>query len=160
MSDQPGGSSGDHRQEDALLAALRSAASRVDPVPPRVLEAAYDALTWRRIDAELAALVEDSAEVGAVAGVRGGASPRLLTFEADAAGVEVEVHESADARRVVGQVVPPRAATIEIRHASGTTEPMGVDELGRFVAEVPRGPVSVRVLLDDGRAVDTEWTAI
>ena len=47
--------------EDAqLLDELRRAASRFDPPPPAVVEAARSSFTWRTIDAELAALVFDS----------------------------------------------------------------------------------------------------
>lgn len=160
MTDPPDSGSA---QDDELLEALREAVSAGDAVPPAVLEAARAALGWRRLDAELAELVEDSATgERELAGVRGGTGPRLLTFEGAGASieVEVEVHESGTARRLVSQVVPAQPVTVEIRHASGITLQLGSDDLGRFAAEVARGPVSLHLLLPDGRAVDTEWVAI
>jgi hypothetical protein len=135
--------------EDELLDELRSIAARVDPTPEFVLSAAKAAYTWRTIDDELAELAEltfDSAveEQGAGA-VRGGDGPRALTFETPEVTIELEVTTSGEARSIVGQVVPPEAGRVEIRHAGGVAE-AEVDDLGRFsVKRVERGPVSIRL---------------
>ena len=71
------------------------------------------AFTWRTVDSELAELVADSAtDELALSGVRSDAGPRLLTFEVSQLelAVEVQVTESAGARRLLGQVVPPQQA--------------------------------------------------
>jgi hypothetical protein len=142
----------DRKQEesdDELLDELRGIAARVDPTPEFVLSAAKAAYTWRTIDDELAELAEltfDSAleEQGAGA-VRGGEGPRMLTFETPEVTIELEVTATGDTRSVVGQIVPPEAGRVELRHAGGVAE-AEVDELGRFSLErVERGPVSVRL---------------
>jgi hypothetical protein len=140
----------DRTQDDAddeLLDELRAIAARVDPTPEFVISAAKAAYTWRTIDDELAELAEltfDSMleQTGAVRGEEG---PRMLTFETPEVTIEVEVTASGSARSIVGQVVPPEAGRVEIRHAGGTAE-ADVDELGRFSVErVERGPVSIRL---------------
>src|SRR2546425_157833 len=97
----------DETARDApLLAELRLASAAREPVPPRVLEAARAAYTWRLIDAELAELIADSALEAQVAGVRGGVRgeqmPRLVTFEvAGGTTLELEATPADRALRLV-----------------------------------------------------------
>ncbi|HLN05699.1 MAG TPA: hypothetical protein VK217_05445, partial [Acidimicrobiales bacterium] len=113
------------------------------------------------IDDELAALVYDSMiDDDLLASVRsGGQSIRQLTFAARDLVLEMEV---SDARRVVGQVVPPQAAIVELRHRGGTT-PVTTDELGCFhVPALPDGPVSFRCRPSraDANSVATSWITL
>jgi hypothetical protein len=132
-------------EDERLLLELRAIVNHGDPVPRAVIDAAIASFTWRTIEAELARIVFDSAvdqEVLAV--VRGGAEPRLLTFEAPGLSVEVEVAPVGPRRRLVGQLIPPQPARIEVRHADGTLT-VTADRLGRFhAAEVSAGLVSLR----------------
>lgn len=146
-----------------VLALLGAAAAEADPVPEAVREAARAALGWRTLDADLAALVEDSAQDAhlALTGVRGD-GPRLLTFEADDTAVVVEVTATGTARRLLGQLVEPRSADIEVRHPGGTTT-ISADELGRFTAAgIPAGPVSIvcRFGPPSRRVVATTWVTL
>jgi len=146
-----------------LLATLRSVVQRVDPVPAEVEEAARASYTWRTVDAELAELSYDSLlDDDRLAGVRGDGTARTLTFEGSAFSVEVEVSEDGDGRRLLGQIVPPSAATIEIRHSGGVLR-VGADEVGRFSAGgVAAGPMSLRCQVEgaDGPTLDTTWTTV
>jgi hypothetical protein len=146
--------------DEALLEELRDAAHRFDPPPPAVLEAARASLTWRTIDAELAALEFDSAVDQAAAAVRSGEGPRLLTFSAPGLNIEVEVSPLGPRRQLVGQLVPAQAARIDVRHAGGVTT-VQADQLGRFgVDAVSAGPVSLRCHLatvPPSPPVVTEW---
>lgn len=146
--------------DEALLEELRAAAHRFDPPPPAVLEAARASLTWRTIDAELAALEFDSAVDQAAAAVRSGEGPRLLTFSAPGLNIEVEVSPLGPRRQLVGQLVPAQAARIDVRHAGGVTT-VQADQLGRFgVDAVSAGPVSLRCHLatvPPSPPVVTEW---
>jgi hypothetical protein len=141
---------------------LREIAARVDPVPAHLLLAAEAAFAWRTVDAELAGLVFDSLTTAGsgsraaeeLAPVRGG-GPRMLTFQTPGLTVELEVTRVGGAHRLLGQLLPPGAAHVEIRHPDGVfhTE---ADELGRFAAEqVTAGPISIRCL-----GVVTDWVAI
>jgi hypothetical protein len=147
-------------EDEALLQELRGAARRFDPPPASVLDAARASLTWRTIDAELAALEFDSAVDLAATAVRSGEGPRLLTFAAPGLNIEVEVSPVGPRRQLVGQLVPAQAARIDVRHAGGVTT-VRADQLGRFDADaISAGPVSLRCHLGDAPSsppVVTEW---
>lgn len=146
---------------DSLLSELRAAATRLDPVPEESVLAARSALAWRTMDAELAELSADSAVADEpLAGVRGGNSPRLLSFDATLMSVELEVTAIGRTRRLLGQLLPPQAGHLEVHHEKGTIT-VAADELGRFRADglVP-GPTRVRwwgAGEASGSPVDTEW---
>jgi len=131
---------------DAREAAFRRLHQLVrdrDAVPEDVFVSANSSFDLRSIDDELAALVYDSIiDDALLAGVRSsGPSTRQLTFAASGLVVEIEV---SDAGRLVGQIVPPQAAEVELRHRAGTT-PVPTDDLGCFsVPVLPDGPVSFR----------------
>ncbi|SRR6266516_1957949 len=146
MSDeQHHGAPAASEEDERLLLELRAVVNHADPVPRAVIDAAIASFTWRTIDAELARIVFDSAvDHEALAVVRGGAEPRLLTFEAPGLSVDVEVAPAGPRRRMVGQLIPPQRARIEVRHADGTLT-VDADQLGRFhAAEVSAGLVSLR----------------
>ncbi|MGH3665743.1 MAG: hypothetical protein ACRDU8_06600 [Egibacteraceae bacterium] len=150
--------------DEVLLAQLRAAANRHDPVPEAVLEASRAALAWRAVDAELAELTYDSlTDDRLLAGVRGDDGPRTLVFESEAVTVEVEVHPLSDhpGARLVGQLSPPQPAVLEVRHAAGV-EPVVADDIGRFsVPRVAPGPVSLRCRLHrSGAVIQTAWTPL
>ena len=148
----------DHRSDDQLMAELVAAIEAGDPVPAAVTAAAKASYTWRTVDAELAELVFDSASEE-LAGVRGGEeSTRQVTFRAP--GVEIEVAVlSEGARRIIGQLVPPQQAEIELRYGSDART-VRSDHLGRFTFhDVPVGPISLRCTFgdDDAQVVQTDW---
>lgn len=154
---------GDDERDLQLIEELRHVVEIVDPVPARVLDAARGSFAWRTIDAELAEIAYDSAADADAAALVRSSGRRLLTFDAPGVSVELEVLASPPERRLVGQLVPPRRATIEIRHPGGTVT-LETDELGRFTAErVEHGPVSLVCRIHDatpaGRIV-TDWLVI
>jgi hypothetical protein len=114
-----------------------------DQVPQDVIAGAGTSLALRSIDDELASLVYDSmTDDDLFVGVRSGTrTVRQLSFEAGELVLEMEV--TGD-RYLVGQVVPPQVAVVELRHRGGTTN-VETDELGCFhFRGVPEGPVSFR----------------
>ena len=152
-------------QDDALLGDLRRLLGEIDPVPEHAQIAARAAIEWRTIDAELAALVSDSMVDEPLLAVRGVAEARMLTFEAAELTIELEAEPAGDdTLRIVGQLVPPQAAQIAIRHGDELIA-THADERGRFVAGgVGSGPISLRCRLDgetgEGRLVETAWLSI
>lgn len=144
--------------EEELQNLLEKALEVADPVPDHVTEAAKAAYTWRTIDAELAELVYDS-EGQEPVGVRGGDATRQVTFRAP--GIEVEIMVIAEGRRrLVGQLVPPQEATVELRHGE-TVHDTATDRLGRFGFDsVPTGPVQVAVTTADGGRIVTDWMVV
>jgi hypothetical protein len=150
--------------DEAVFAELRDLIARTDPVPERLEEAARAAFTWRTIDAELAELMQDSAEVDdAALALRGpAAGPRLLSFESPRLAIEAEVTVLGPReRRLVGQIVPPLAAALTLEQG-GVRLTAQADELGRFAFDrVGAGPVRLRATLPDGgMEVATPWTSI
>jgi hypothetical protein len=150
----------DHRphamSDDELLALLGQALGTTDAPPEHVLEGARSAFTWRTIDAELAELVFDSARE--LSGVRSDEPNRQITFSAPGVEIEVMVIENGS-RRLVGQLVPPVATTIELVGSDAVYSTRS-DDLGRFAFdELAPGPVRL-VILDAGggvSTVQTEW---
>lgn len=141
--------------DDHTLDEIRAALAAADPVPDDVLATARASFTWRTVDAELAALAYDSANEE-LAGIRGEAGERQLTFRAP--GLEIEVLIGGEDRRLTGQLVPPHPATLELRAGEETIEAAaGADGVFSFVG-VPTGPVSLRCVLAGGAGtVETAW---
>ncbi|HZD67871.1 MAG TPA: hypothetical protein VFA45_02815 [Actinomycetes bacterium] len=157
-------SPGEDPPEAALLRQFRDLATRSDPVPAWVVDAARGSLAWRRIDAELAELTYDMAlDAERLATVRGEEGPRALTFEVSRLTIEVEVVSVGDTRRLLGQLVPPQPALVELRHAGGQVA-VEADHLGRFsVRGFPAGPMSLlcQMAPEPGpRVVETDWVVV
>ncbi len=145
-------------RDRALLDEVRAALDEHDPVPAGVIEAARASLTWLTVDAELAALAEDSALTST--GVRSGDASRVLTFECSTGVIVLEVTEMGDSRRDVGQA--DRQAHLTIRHSGGVTE-LDTDEHGRFqVEDIGPGPASLRCVFADApdSPVVTSWVLV
>ncbi len=148
------------------MAELRRFFSDVDPVPPLVVDTAKASLGWRRLDADLAELLSDSAmEEEAVALTRGSGAPvRAVTFSSAALTIDIEVHIDDRARTLLGQLSPPAPATIEIQTMDDSPLSAEADRLGRFrVRLTAGGPVRLRVAGGDGGAgppVETSWFTV
>jgi hypothetical protein len=143
---------------------LRRVVAQIDSVPPALLEAAVGAFAWRTIDADLAELVFDSlVDHDRASLVRGAGHGRMLSFRASTLTIDVEVTSQGDSRMLVGQLVPPQPATVDIRQRDRviTTE---ADELGRFSAgPLQAGPTSLRCRVSGDivrPSVATDWVAI
>jgi len=99
--------------------------------------------------------VFDSA-IGLV-GVRSDDVDRHVTFRAPGVEIEVVVIEEGR-RRLVGQLVPPSVATIELVGADDVRS-VQTDRLGRFTFDdLPPGRVRLAVLDANGAStVQTDW---
>ncbi|MYW44303.1 hypothetical protein [Streptomyces sp. SID161] len=138
---------------DALLEEeLREVAAVLDPVPAGLVQAALDAFALHDLDARLAELTFDSL-VDALP-VRGAVdAPRMLTFRAGELSVDVEVTGDG----LIGQVLPPQSARIEVLGGPGTGRPVAADTLGRFTSDTPpAGPFALR-LRTGAEVIVTEW---
>ncbi|MGW2486337.1 hypothetical protein ACWCV9_03830 [Streptomyces sp. NPDC001606] len=139
--------------EDGLLEEeLRRAIAVLDPVPEQLCQLALDAYALHDLDARVAELTFDSL-VDALP-VRGAVdAPRMLTFRAGGVTVDVEVTEDG----LIGQLLPPRAADVEVLGGPGSARPVAVDTLGRFTSDTPPvGPFALR-LRTGGEVIVTEW---
>lgn len=144
---------------EELQRSLRHATRLFDPVTPVLLADAARAHATRMPGADLAEVTFDSRT--APVPVRGGTHVRLLTFEAAALSVELEVAPSRSGNLLVGQLVPGGPAEVTVRGRHPMTR--AADRLGRFAFPVlPCGPFSLLVRLRDGTsgALITDWVAL
>jgi hypothetical protein len=142
----------DTEADDGVLEDLRLAAGILDPVPAELRQLAVEAYALHDIDARLAELTFDSL-VDAIP-VRGATDPpRMLTFHTGDVTVDVEVTSQG----LMGQVLPPQPASIEVLSGPRAGTSLVADDMGRFTAEVaPAGPFALR-LWAGGEVVVTEW---
>lgn len=131
---------------------LRQAAAILDPVPAQLRQLAVEAFALHDLDARIAELTFDSV-VDAIP-VRGATDvPRMLTFRAGGVTVDVEV----TAQGLMGQVLPPQQARIEVLGGPQTATPVVADDMGRFTSDAPpNGPFALR-LRTGAEVVVTEW---
>ena len=144
--------------DEELLGALDEAMRARQAVPEWFVETGRNAYAWHNIDAELAQLTYDSSrDHDVVAAVRSeAASIRALTFTSSRLSIELEVAESS----LLGQIVPPRAGTLEIHTTAGVTS-SPVDEIGCFVVDpIPSSPFRLRCRTEDGADVLTGWITL
>jgi hypothetical protein len=154
--------------DDELLAALGEAIRAREAVPEWFVETGKNAYAWHNIDAELAQLTYDSAseresdrdqdrDRDLVAAVRSEtASIRALTFTSTQLSIELEVTTGS----LVGQIIPPRAGTLEVHTTAGVAS-SPVDEIGCFsVTPIPNSPFRLRCRTEDGADVLTGWITL
>ena len=159
MSDDPD-------PDERLTAELRAFFAKVDPVPPLVSETAKASLGWRRLDADLAELLSDSAlEEESFALARGSGAPaRAVTFSSTDLTIDIEVHVEDQGRMLLGQLSPPAPATVEIQTVGDAQVSAEADRLGRFRVRLSAGgPIRLRVLGVDGDTsppVETSWITV
>ncbi|WP_399944940.1 hypothetical protein ACGH52_33820 [Streptomyces sp. BBFR25] len=131
---------------------LRQAAAILDPVPAELRRVAVDAFALRDLEVRVAELTFDSLVDGIP--VRGETDPpRMLTFQSDGVTVDVEVTSQG----LIGQLLPPGPAGIEVLSGPRAHARLMADDMGRFTGEAPpAGPFALR--LRTGRdVVVTEW---
>jgi hypothetical protein len=149
-----------HPDDDRLLRELGRVLDARDPVPDAVRTAAHAALDWRTVDAELAALVADTAAGDELALVRSGEAEVLLSFAAAELSIELEVGVAPGGRTLAGQLLPAQPASVRLERPAGDLE-LIADDRGRFsAAGLAPGPARLRVRLSGGRDVATPWTVL
>jgi hypothetical protein len=158
--------------DDALLAELAEALRAEREVPGSIVEAGRAIYTWRSIDAELAELsrarltydsfVDDAAVQGDEAGLllvtrSETAALRSLTFAADDLSIELEVTDDG----VLGQLVPPQAAAVEVVTPDQDRVEVPVDDVGWFtIRPVPRARFRLTCRTTGGLTVVTDWISL
>jgi len=152
-------------RDNADLDNLRRIVGDVDPVPDEVFAAARAAIITRELDAELAALVADSAAMEdelrfdpVRTASTEAADTRLLSFDGGGVQVELEVSGQADQLMVVGQVIGAADRGCVLEQADGRVHEVELDSLGRFlITGVTSGPARLRCRSASGGRVSTHW---
>lgn len=163
--------------DDELQRRLTRLIADDDPVPSAVVQAGHQAFGWRRLEAELAELLADSAlEPSLPALARGEeASLRAVTFGVGRRTIDIEISalreggggpparavgEGQAVRRLRGQLSPAAEVTIEVQRADGApAAETRADALGRFLVEVS-APGAIRLRLSgtpDHAPIETAW---
>jgi hypothetical protein len=146
---------------EKLLEELRLLVNLVDPVPAEVTKFADAALGWRRIDAELAELLSDSAleSAASAAAIRGGESARSVTFRSRDLEIYLEIQTGDGGVIILGQIAPAGHALVEVeRDDESKLAATAADDLGRFRVELAKaGRVRLRVTRDEQTPVETSW---
>ena len=147
----------DSWDDDQILAALGDAVRAGQAVPDGFVEMGKGAYAWHQIDAELAQLTYDSGTDRTVAVRSEAASIRALGFTSAHLSMELEVTEDC----LLGQVIPPRAGTIEAQTRAGVSTETTVDEIGCFAVDpIPASPFRLRFRAPDGTNVLTGWVTL
>jgi len=146
--------------DEQLLAALDDVLWTGSAVPRDFVEAGKAIYTWRSIDAELAALIYDSAAVGEPQPALTRAKPaplRAMTFTSAALTIELEVMQDA----LLGQVVPPQSGEVGVVDEHGEHTAEEIDEVGCFaIRPIPSSPFRLHCRTADGSSVVTSWIAV
>ncbi|WP_433335778.1 hypothetical protein [Spirillospora sp. CA-294931] len=141
--------------EDELVAQVRAAFDRLDPVPDEVIASGRAALRSRLRGA---ALIDLTCERVGAEGVRG-AGPTRLIFTG--AGVKVEIEIGGGG--IAGRLSPPVPARVRMRHPDPVAEPptTSADAAGQFAFPYVRaGLMSLVLDLPDGTSVVTSWARV
>lgn len=140
-----------------LLAQLREAVDEADPMPEYVLQSAQAAFALRRLDAELAELVRDSAEerVGLLA-VRGEGDVRLISFETGIVAVELQVTHRGTVRDLVAQISGAEVAGAAVE-TPGRQHDMSLNDGVVTADSVPAGLLRLHVRTAAGDDLVTSW---
>jgi hypothetical protein len=144
--------------DEDLGIALRSLLATVDPVPEAALRAAYAAIGWRDLDANLARLTHEVGLDRELLHLRG-APPRLLTFSSGETTIELEVSADGGQVRLLGQLEPAGAADVTVQCISGSRTTQA-DDRGRFsISDLSDGWMRVAVAFTgtSGAGSTSEW---
>jgi hypothetical protein len=145
--------------DDDMMAGLRRAADQLDPVPDLVLRAARAALSTRRMDDELAALLMDSELVTPGQVRAAGDDVRLLSFETEQVSIELQVEHIDGLISLRGLV--SGASGEAVIEATAERRAVPIDDEGWFVTNgLPRGATRVRVTADSGAPTTTGWVLL
>jgi len=147
--------------EEELFERLRLVTDEVDPMPEMVLVNARAAFGLRRLDAELAELVRDSAEEerGGLIAVRGEGDARLISFETGAIAVELQITERGSLRDLVAQISGVDVGGAEVETPTSRYPTMLEDTLVS-VDGVPAGHLRIHVHTAQGRDLVTSWVRV
>ncbi|MFF4029000.1 hypothetical protein ACFYZ2_04405 [Streptomyces sviceus] len=134
---------------------LRRATAILDPVPPALRQIAVEAFALHDLDSRIAELTFDSVvDALPVRGATG--APRMLTFHAGEVTVDVELTPQG----LMGQVLPPQSARVEVLSGPQAGSPLTIDDMGRFTYETsPSGPFALRLRTGEGVVV-TDWLTV
>jgi hypothetical protein len=139
--------------DDELMMLLSESLATDRVMSPRARDAALGAREWVRIEGEFAEVAFDTADEPELAGLRGGAGERLVTYQGGGLTLECRYGPGG----LVAELLPAGAARVWLR-SPGTERELEVDEHGRFAeAGLPGGPLSLKVQRGGVPDLVTPW---
>lgn len=145
--------------DEELVAQLKVAVERFDPVPPALRAGAVAAFGWRDLDLELELLTLDASEEQ-LEGVRSTAVGRFFTLGCDHLVVELELFPAGDGTLMLqGLALLAPVTRVEVR-TSGSAEPQATDveRGGRFAFDtIVQGPIKLVFHDVNGPRFASEW---
>jgi hypothetical protein len=142
---------------EELLMGLDEAFDDLPPVPTGLHDLAVAAYGWRRVDAELAELLFDSASDDLV-GVRStgtGTSAERRSFRFGINESVIRVHLTAES--LIVMIEPPLSIACQVACGfDGQVVEHRTDELGELIIDAPELPVRIEFQFPGGRVV-TPW---
>jgi hypothetical protein len=148
--------------DEELFARLRSYAAATDAIPADLVRSASEIFGLRNIDAELAALVHDSAHDDDLVLVRGEEEVRTLTFEKQPdVIVHVQLTPTGSTLSLLAMVDgADEGSTIELERRDGRAI-YALDAAGRLLLSgVRAGALRLRITGRDGSLVATSWVMV
>jgi hypothetical protein len=150
--------------DDELLDELRSMLRSADAAPAEVTEFAKAALGWRRLDADLAELLTDSAlETEAAATRSEGAGIRSLTFQSSELTIDVDIQSEGTTHVLLAQLAPAAPGVqVEAQSVDGqVASTSDADDLGRVrLALEGSGSFRLRVTGAGAMPIETSWFSL
>jgi hypothetical protein len=138
-------------RDASMLARISEAFDLLEPIPPRLTDAAQAAFSWRRADAALAELLFDSA-TDELIGVRGTTSDRR-SFRFGHGDAVIRVHLTP--ATMIVMLEPPMSVGCRVTSGEATEEHR-TDEYGELAVDAPGLPARIEVDLPSGTIV-TPW---
>ena len=148
----------DWNDDDELMRDV-AAALRQPAADPQILAAARGAFAWRTVDEDLGLLrmfYDSYLETEATVRDTGAAQGRLLAFQTEGFGVEIEVRDSS----IEGQLIPPQPGEITLVTVDGSVASATAVDVGCFTLPAsPRVPMRLQCATGTGR-LTTEWVTV
>ena len=117
--------------------------------PGHVVAGARWVHDWATMDAELAALTEDSASSASPSSVRSSATLRQLLFASQSTRITIDIEQGPAGASVTGRCLPEVAGTVHLA-AAGSVRSVELDEFGTFFIDgVGRGVAMAHVTTSD-----------
>ena len=139
--------------DDELLDLIANTVASDQP-PAYLVQAAYESRSWVNVDAELAALIEDSADA-ALAGMRSGDTRRLVFEGPGVLDLEIDM----EAQLLRGTLDPSGIVSLERSDGSRTVLEAGASVASFTVSDVPAGPLRINIESDTTNWA-TDWFTV
>ena len=129
---------------DQMYSLLNQAFDKLEPLPPRLRQQAYDAFSITAFEDALAELLFDSSLAAPMLLRAPENEARLLSFANDFLTLDVSLLTDSDA--IIGDTQPPISGELVLECRDGSSQRLVLDEFGRFRANCNSSSFRFRVV--------------